>query len=40
METLVIEVEAIETEVNAAVEELNLSELALVGGGSASMIFA
>ncbi len=24
----------------AAVEELNLSELALVGGGSASMIFA
>ncbi len=40
MENLVIESEVIETETSVAVEELNLSELALVGGGSASMIFA
>jgi hypothetical protein len=40
MEHLVIEAEVIDTESTEAVEELNLSELALVGGGSASMIFA
>ncbi len=40
MENLVIESEVIESPVTEAVEELNLSELALVGGGSASMIFA
>jgi hypothetical protein len=40
MESIVIEVEVNDTTAPEAVEELNLSELALVGGGSASMIFA